>query len=118
MGKDENEGGWGDGPVIGFLEKVNTQRNVLRIRPAKQASLSEYSKGTELLIRILDVSGDEDVRPSDLIPRTEVATAKVLESDGFKELEVTIPEVIDEEEEREQRQRFITGVKFDILGGF
>ena len=106
------------GLVFGFVERVSSSKNVLRIRPARQAALKEYSKGTELLIRILDVSGDEDARPSDLFPRAEVATAKVLDSDGFKELEVRVPDVIDEEEERTQRQRLITGVKFDILGGF
>ncbi len=106
------------GLVFGFVERVTSSKNVLRIRPAKQAALKEYSKGTELLIRILDVSGDEDASPSDLFPKTEVATARVLEDDGFKELELRVPDVIDEEEERAQRHRLITGVKFDILGGF
>jgi len=106
------------GVVFGFIEKVNSTKNVLRIRPARQSALKEFAKGSELLIRILDVSGDADVSPSDLVPRTEVATAKVLDSGGFKELEVRVPDVIDEEEEHAQRHRLITGVKFDILGGF
>jgi hypothetical protein len=84
----------------------------------KQGALGGFKEGEQLLIRILDVSGDSGVTPGDLLPHQEIATAKVARRDGLKELEIEVPPAYEEGEERRKVERLVTGVRFDILGGF
>ena len=108
----------GGGLFLGIVQRLPSRGNVIRIKPAKPAALAGYDSGSEILLRILDVTGEDGAAPSDIVGRTQIAHARVIERSGEKVLELDPPEPKEGVDPTTMRERMVSGVRFDILGGF